>query len=433
MVGGLLDKDRFLPVGVAFCIMAGLVLSRFPKEPRPPDYLIRPLLVVAVISLILGLASSVLDTAGGPVAAVGSVWLLKPNLTEALIALGLLGVLIAYRLWRGYLPDVRKPLAVGAGVFLVVGVLPILPLISRSLDTKYVASKSVAGPPIYMILLDGYPRADTLAAHGFDISRFLTDLSLRGFDIYPNATSHHVTTFRTITHMLTGEPMDGEGWGEVDERRATRNSWQLPVGFVSVAPPFGPVTLPNDRTLNPGGFTIFEAELLSESIFGAVSGDYVMDGMRSQLQRSLRLIAETDERRVFAHLLAPHMPFLYSKHGPAPPPPCWPGCHILDNSYSVRELISKTGDYVIWLNPHLTNTIDHIINEQPDAEIVLFSDHGGRFTASTLTDDDEWHRVFLAARTPSRRQLFLDTPHPSALFAKLLRFSEAIERRESGS
>lgn len=146
-----------------------------------------------------------------------------------------------------------------------------------------------------------------------------------------------------------------------------------------------------------------------------------MDGFRYQLNRALDILASTEERRVFAHLLAPHTPFLYDRGSTGSPPDCWPSCATLEVRASVLEMTVAdwaTGidGYLAWLNPRILEAVDAIIARYPNADIVLFSDHGGRFDSSDL---DEWRRTFLAARTPGRPALLADSPQPGSLLPML--------------
>jgi hypothetical protein len=82
------------------------------------------------------------------------------------------------------------------------------------------------------------------------------------------------------------------------------------------------------------------------------------------------------------------------------------------------------GSYLGWLNRQLIETIDQLVARYPDVEIVLFSDHGGRFLES---DKEEWHRTFLAARTPIRPGLFANSPHPGSIHHDGLRLLPRVE------
>jgi len=395
------------PVAVAFCMGAGVVLAYFLAAPQPISYLIRPLSAVLVISVVLGLLASVFGRSSHLVAAFLMAWLVQPGSGIALTLASLAAAVIVWRLWSGRTVDMQKPIAAAAVVFLVVGLAPMVLHVSWSTP----ANTPDLGRPTFLILLDGFPRADTLESLGVDIGWFTSELEDRGFDHYPSATSLYVSTWRTLTHLLTGEP-PREDWTTVEEMRTARNSWTLPRGFVAVAPPLGSVTIPNVPTLNPGGPTVLDVALLQGSAVASLSGRYVMDGMRFQVERSLDLIATTEATQVFAHLLAPHPPFLYDGDSPRDMPSCWPYCNIFTDPGGPRDVEG----YLQWLLPRLIDVVDQVIGHHPDAEIVLFSDHGGRFSEDEM---DEWYRVFLAARTPSRPGLFTGSPHPSSILPEL--------------
>ena len=62
--------------------------------------------------------------------------------------------------------------------------------------------------------------------------------------------------------------------------------------------------------------------------------------------------------------------------------------------------------------------IDEIVERDPDAVVVLFSDHGSRY--SLALQDTEWYHSFLAARTPGHALLFADDPKPTAILRMLI-------------
>lgn len=406
------------PSAAALCVTAGIVFAEFSAEPRPVGYLVRPLIAAIVLSGVVGLAVSFLNGASVVAAMFLAAWLTQPFSSVALGLAFVVMVLIVYRLVRRRTFDADKPLLIAAAAFLLAGVVPVVPLISWFTPMQEAAE----GVPTYLILVDGYPRADTLAALGVDISPFLDELEARGFDLYPDATSHHSWTYRTLTLMTTGQTMTSDDWGSAGERKAARDSWRLPNGFVAVAPPVGSVTIPGVPVLNPGGPTLFEAGLLQDTALAGWFGTWIMDGLRYQLNRSLEILGSADESRVFAHILAPHTPFLYDAHGrPMPPPECWPDCVTLEIrtdelGVTVDEWAAGLGAYLSWLNGRLIETIDEIVARRPDVEIVLFSDHGGRFLES---EQEEWHRTFLAARTPKRPGLFANSPHPGSILTAM--------------
>lgn len=70
-----------------------------------------------------------------------------------------------------------------------------------------------------------------------------------------------------------------------------------------------------------------------------------------------------------------------------------------------------------YLNGRVLDAIGTIVSREPDAVIVLFSDHGGRRTPS---EPEEWHRSFLAARTPGHPDLFIGDPGPDEVLRTVL-------------
>lgn len=396
---------RLLPALAALFVAGGIVISDFLVEPQPLHYLLRPLLAIAAISLVVGLLASFFDTAAVPVAVLIVVWFVDMS-PVLIVAAVVLVVVVVYRLIRKETLDLSLPILAAAAVFFVVGAFPLL-----GVPRTTTVDSSSDEPARFLILLDGYPRADTLQELGVDISGFIEGLEARGFDYYPNTTSHHTRTYRTITYMLTGEAMAGDDWGTADERRQAREAWYLP-GYVTIAPPFGSAVFLNNPVLNPGGFTIFEAELLARSALRHWVGDWVMDGLRNQLDRSMEILASTEEEQVFAHLLAPHTPFLYTAEGEAEMVECWPVCSPVDIDaatfgYTNEDWAGGIAEYLSWLNPRLLETVDAIQANHPKAEIVLFSDHGGRFDD---TNGAEWHKTFLAGYTPQRPGVFGTDP-----------------------
>jgi hypothetical protein len=69
------------------------------------------------------------------------------------------------------------------------------------------------------------------------------------------------------------------------------------------------------------------------------------------------------------------------------------------------------------LNGRLLETVDAVLEAHPEAVIVLFGDHGARVSED---DRDEWHRPFLASRTPGHERLFAEAPRPDVIVRTLL-------------
>ena len=274
---------------------------------------------------------------------------------------------------------------------------------------------------VYALLLDGYPRADTLSELGIDNSTFLSALADRGFDHYPEATSAHRWTHRTLQAMVAGDPAgipDEPGNASVEQ--SIRAALQLPAGWLAIDPPASHVVMRGGTNISAGGMNDFEIRLIGASLIGTVARDLVTpliaNSLRAHFERSLELWANSSADRTFAHVLAPHPPFVYAGGISA----CWPGCNIFDVSteklgISRAEWADQMAIQLEAVNARVLGAVDTILDEHPDAAIVLFSDHGGRIDM----ESEEVHHSFLAARTPEHPELFEDEPHPHAILRLL--------------
>jgi hypothetical protein len=379
-----------------------------------------------VLAAGVGAASLLAKDYGVIAASVATLLLVAPSLWVILVVALLGATVLVTRIMKLKI-DFSQALLTASLVFVAAGTIQALAS-SLSHGSGQPSRTIIEAPPVYLILMDGYPQVATLTRLGIDLEEFTADLEARGFNHYPSARSSYHWTHHTITLLLGGSPPT-DTFGSVAEQRAARRGWSIPDGFVVVSPLAGHVTIPGSTDIGPGGINDFEIDLLSTSLVGQFDwvGNLVMDSLRRRLDRSLAALKTTTETRVFAHLLAPHTPFLYDVDGlPLPPPECWPGCDMFDIvierlDITVDEWVAGIAGNLRYLNSRMIDVVDTLIATHPDAVIVLFSDHGGRFT---FQDPEEWHSVFLAARTPSVPDLYSEDPRPGAVLSTL--FSERI-------
>ena len=409
--------------GVAWLTLVALMLVMANEVAIPLDYLARPMLVAVLPAIAIGVASTALGRFATLGAVVVSPLVLIPELWP--VAVGLLALEIGVWLiqrWRH-----REGIPVGRFAFVTVIVLILVSAVRLSpLVLDYFAPASTIGahdgPPVYLILVDGYPRADSLETLGIDNGAFISELEARGFEHYPEATSAHEWTHRTLQAMIAGSASGiPDETGTSQDERALRSQLQLPARFLAIDPPTGHVTMRGGAHVSAGGTNDFEARLLGTSVVGALAPEWaaslVGDSLRDHFEGSLDLIVESSSDRTFAHLMAPHPPFFYAD-GPAK---CWPaGCDIFDIAaqeleISVSEWASQMDRHLPAVNDRLVLTVDRLLATHPDAVIVLFSDHGGRYGGG----NDESHHSFLMARTPGNPGLFSSEPHPHALLRLL--------------
>jgi len=408
--------------GASWLTMVGLMLIMANESAVPLDFLIRPAIVALIPAAVIAVVAMPFRRARLPVAIALSAVVLLPALWPLPIAI----LVIEFGIWLLQRRSGTSAFAVGRFAVItviVIAVVSAIRLVPQLADYASAASgdEHFGTRPAYVLLLDGYPRDDSLHELGIDNSAFLEELARRGFDDYPEATSAHRWTHRTLQAMVAGDPARiPDEPGNASDEQAIRAALQLPDGWLAIDPPAGHVVMRGGTNASAGGMNDFEIRLIGASIIGTFGRDLgasvIADSLRAHFERSLQLWTASPSDRTFAHVLLPHPPFVYAD-GLSP---CWPGCNIFDVStdkldISRAEWANQMAIQLEAVNARVLGAVDTILDEHPDAVIVLFSDHGGRIDM----ESEEVHHSFLAARTPEHPGLFDDEPHPHAILRLL--------------
>ena len=104
----------------------------------------------------------------------------------------------------------------------------------------------------------------------------------------------------------------------------------------------------------------------------------------------------------FAHVMAPHAPQVFNADGSAAKaPPCYPErCAIFDGEqedlgWTDDEYAARFTAQVAHLNDLVLDSIDDLVARDPDAVVVILSDHG------IEGDTERFHHLNLVvAKTP---------------------------------
>lgn len=406
------------------------VLLTYSNEAMPAGFLVRPLIAAIVAGVILGSLSAFTGRFAILISVSTAVALLVPALWAAVLILWLTEgiVQVGQRIRRRPRPRLgRFTMAATAVLFLLGSGRSAFLVTQELLREESADAHRNSGSPVYLVLLDGYPRADTLEHLAIDNSAFLRELGSRGFDYYPQATSAHGHTERVLADILAGKPTgpsdQDPSISTSEETQQFRWTLEWPDSFYVLDPPIGHVTTLGGRHWNAGGVTDLEAHLIGRTAFGVLLRDslslLIADTLRDHHRATFAELVRTDEPAVFAHILAPHPPFLYVEDLPA----CWPArCDafsswIEQTGMTKEEWAIKMAGQLDGLNQRVISAVDQVLERRPNAAIVLFSDHGARY--SLAERESEWHNVLLASRTPGHPDLYAQEPYTWAVLRLL--------------
>ncbi len=337
--------------------------------------------------------------------------------------------------------------AVNVSIVLVNGGLAgaLTPVAGRGTE-RGVADPSL--PDIYLVLLDAYPRSDTLATDfSFDNGPFLDQMGAMGFDVSTGSHSNYNMTWLTLASMfnmaqVADLPGVSDSASVIVELRALASAMNRgkalgaveSAGYevVSIPSDFSSAVLYNaDRVLGGDQMTDFEDHILEYGAFPSLFTDaqrqFLLgqhrDRVLSTFDRLGQVAAErTDHPRfVFAHVLSPHAPIAFGPNGESRDDwPCFPTiCNIwYGGQIYGDQLLGPFRDQVQFINKMVAKTAEQILaNSARPPIIVFFSDHGSRFDFS---DPDEMLRSFLIANTPGHPRLFPDDATPLNLIPRIL-------------
>ena len=444
-----------LAVLLAYLAFAGYILGRFANAAFPTFYLFRPLLLVIPLAILVGLLAAWLARSHAPLAvalAVGVIcfWatFTRHWWEAALLGLAWLVLVLAVRRLGRNMPFIPQAASTAATAFMLVFFLAGVFRAYSSAEgpvTPVEVTGEATGPNVYIVLLDGYPRRDTLMTDmGIDNGPFEDALAARGFDVYDDAHTDRRYTDLTLMTLLTGTT-DGV---PLDTAPASQVQWLIRKALSDAAlprqaeaagyewdvidSPAGHVTFSAGHHIQHGGVNTFEDNMLAESAFGPLVKSFLpyllTDSLRAHFEGSVdslvSLVDPKAHRLVLAHLFQPHLPFLWDADGkPVPVPFFWPKVNIF--AAQIETMGMSLSDYsasmkgdLATLNPKLLAMVDEIVAKDPDAVIVLFSDHGSRYSLDLKLT--EWYHSFLAARTPGHPELFASDPKPVNIMRTLI-------------
>jgi hypothetical protein len=442
-------------VAVAYLAFGGYILGRFANNAFPTFYLWRPLAAAIPFAVVVGLLAAWLVRSQAPLVAAAAVGLITFWGTAtrhwwqvALLVAAWLALLVAFRMRGRRIPAVPSGASSVATAFVLVFFISGVARAIFSAEgpvAPVTAAHPATGPNVYLIMLDGYPRRDTLLNDlGIDNGPFEDALTARGFDVYDDSHTDRRYTDLTLMNLLTGTtegvPLDTAPASEIQfmVRQALsdailpKEAQQAGYEWDVIDSPAGHVTFAAGHHFQHGGINTFEDNMLAESalapIFKTLLPEALTDSLRDHfsgsVQTLLSLVDPAAHRLVLAHLFQPHLPFLWDANGdPVPVPAYWPRENLFSAQIETMQMsltdysAAMKGDLAT-LNPKILDLVDQIVARDPGAVVVIFSDHGSRYSLDLKLT--EWYHDFLAARTPDHPGLFSADPRPTNILRTLL-------------
>lgn len=305
-------------------------------------------------------------------------------------------------------------------------------------------------PDIYLILLDGYPRADVLARRfGIDNSPFLDELSDLGFDVAADSLSNYNFTQLTLASMFQMRhlvdipelaPLIGQYGGHVN---ALRNALIDSPAFATLRaagyeivvtqPGYEHVALRNaaDRVLEHGETNDFERAVLKSTWLldplGVLVPTLFTGPARDRIIHAFddleRLASESRAEPIFTwvHVPAPHLPLVLDAHGQPLDidPRRFDGSGARDFGMTDSEFAAAYTAEISYLNARVLGAARALKTSQgrPDPVLVVMSDHGYGYDRE---DTQARFANLFAAYTPSAPGLLAGGPTPVNLMPILL-------------
>jgi hypothetical protein len=316
-------------------------------------------------------------------------------------AVGLTGMAFAWGVRRLGLRATNETLSFVSASMVIMALLPLVgrtwiddfkPIIGK----RRSASAGSPVPNVFVIMLDAYGRNDVLRDYfDFDNHVFLDGLKKRRFLVVPDSRSNYTHTIQSLASSLNVAYLDSTLTRASKDNRSTRVLVRMIKGnqvmrtfqasgysTINLASPWLVTArfVAADSNLSVGGQfsrAQFESMLLSRSVLGAFVAQYASlhlatyrEALDFALERAAELAASKRPIFAFAHVLAPHPPFVFDSLGNRP-----------DRAVDLYSYEQNGGaayvNEIRFLNKRILGLVDSILARSATPPIILIhSDHG---------------------------------------------------------
>lgn len=290
-------------------------------------------------------------------------------------------------------------------------------------------------PDVYYIILDGYGRADMLQeVHGFDNSDFITSLEERGFVVPSESQSNYARTLLSLSSSLNMQYLDGAS----SAGNSSKLWWPMQdalqhseVRRILEEHGYKTIFLANNADYTdirdgnyyeapfPIQLDIFSALFLYQTNFRPLAeidalgiSDFSYATHRQIILYEFGRLPEVAQikgpKYVFAHIVAPHPPYVFDREG-NPVEPDYPFTLSVESHAGYVEQLH-------FINQATLDMVDGILaNSKSPPIIIIQGDHG----PGTLTNHDSLEGTCLYERFSILNALYLPGVDPASVAADL--------------
>ncbi len=251
---------------------------------------------------------------------------------------------------------------------------------------------------IYLIILDGYSSADVLRElYDYDITWFYSQLENRGFHVFLPARTNYSQTRTSIASLMNMDYLDSllpninkDSTNGIPLREVIRNNRVIQIlsnnGYTIESTNSGYFYTSLDafsiKSILLNKISTFEICLLKRTIFYPFFHNELYQLVRDGTLSNINSIAPpmNELKFHFAHIYAPHPPFVFGRNGETYNPP-----YIFENNdadalikgTSIDYYHSRYPEQVEYISKEILKKIDQLqADTQKQPIIILIGDHG---------------------------------------------------------
>ncbi len=325
-----------------------------------------------------------------------SVWTKEPSGGWMWVLAAMAAGFLTVRKWD---PPTKAINRFALVLLLVSGSFVLIKSIRPSIERGSVVSTKGPSPDIFFLIVDGYGRDDQLQrVMRFDNTPFVTALEERGFLVARKSNSNYCQTALSLASTLNlawiqellpnGTTNRGDLSALVDRPRMVQNLRARGYETIAIGTGFPGFTFDGfDLVITePEAVSYFENTLLAMTPIRLSNrfGDSQYSQKRRSLEHGFAVLQRLGKptakpRLVFAHVMAPHPPFVFDAEGrslqPLGPFGFWDGSDFMTHVGSSDSYREGYVGQLKWLNSKLLETIDKL---KVGSIIIIQGDHGSK-------------------------------------------------------